>query len=228
MTEPEPRTENWSTLSDAEVIARVCGGESGLFELLMRRYNQRVYRVGRAVLRDDMEAEELAQETWVRVFTHLSGFEGRSRFSTWLTRIAYNEAWALARRRRRFESLDAGTDPPDRPPEHSGNDDPEQVARGRELQSAVESAVVALPLPYRTVFVLRQIEEMSTEETAEILELTRAAVKVRLHRARALLRRKLSHRAGYRPKELFPFLGSRCDRIVRSVGDRIGSGSLHT
>jgi RNA polymerase sigma-70 factor (ECF subfamily) len=223
LTEPEPRTENWSTLSDADVVARVCRGETGLFELLMRRYNQRVYRVGRAVLRDDMEAEELAQETWVRVFTHLSGFEGRSRFSTWLARIAYNEACALARRRRRFESLGAGVDPPDRSPERAGSGDPEQVASGRELQSVVEDAVIALPLPYRTVFVLRRIEELSTEETAEILELTPAAVKVRLHRARALLRRKLANRAGYRPKELLPFLGSRCDRIVGSVGYRIGS-----
>jgi RNA polymerase sigma-70 factor (ECF subfamily) len=226
LTEPEPRTENWSTLSDAEVVARVCGGESGLFELLMRRYNQRVYRVGRAVLRDDLEAEELAQETWVRVYTHLSGFEGRSTFATWLTRIAYNEAWALARRRRRFESLDRGMDLPDRPVEPTGTGDPEQVARGRELRSVVEGAVITLPLPYRTVFVLRQIEELSTEETAEILELTPGAVKVRLYRARALLRRKLSRGRACPAKELFPFLGSRCDRIVRSVGDRIRSGSL--
>lgn len=225
MTEAEPRTENWSTLSDAEVVARVCAGETGLFELLMRRYNQRVYRVGRAVLRDDMEAEELAQETWVRVFTHLAGFEGRSLFSTWLTRIAYNEAWALARRRRRFESIEAGRDLPGRSSEDK-EDDPEQVATNRELQSAVEDAVTALPVTYRTVFVMRQIEEMSTEETAEILDLTPGAVKVRLHRARALLRRKLLRRRAFQPTELFPFLGSRCDRIVRLVGDRIES--VHT
>lgn len=224
MTDPDPRLENWNTLSDEEVVARVCGGESGLFELLMRRYNQRVYRIGRAVLRHEGEAEELTQETWVRAFTHLDRFEGRSRFSTWLTRIAYHEAWALARRRRRSESLESTTRPSSWAAARHGGADPEQEATSRELQSLLEVAVLALPTPYRTVFVMRELEEMSTEETAEILGLTRGAVKVRLHRARALLRRTLSQSAGSLRKEIFPFLGSRCDRIVESVGDQIRTG----
>lgn len=199
----------------------MCAGETGLFELLMRRYNQRVYRVARSVLRDDAEAEELTQEIWVRAFTHLAQFAGRSRFSTWLTRIALHEAWARARRSRRFESLETG--PAGRWREHpaSGSSDPEHEAVFRQLQAALENAVDSLPPVYRTVFVLREIEEMSTEQTAEALELTKGAVKVRLHRARALLRRELQGRAGFPPDQTFPFRASRCDHTVQMVFSRI-------
>ena len=196
-------------------MARVCSGETGLFELLMRRHNQRVYRIGRAVLRDDIEAEELTQEAWVRAFTHLSQFETRSRFSTWLARIAIHEAWARARGSRRLRSLEAQN--PDIALRTIQELDPEREAERRQLHKALESAIDSLPAVYRTVFVLREIEGMSTEQTAESLELTKGAVKVRLHRARALLRLELRDTVGLDRRQTFPFLGSRCDRMVRSV-----------
>jgi RNA polymerase sigma-70 factor, ECF subfamily len=208
----------WATLSDEEVVARVCAGEVGLFELLLRRYNQRVYRVSRAMLHDDAEAEELAQEIWVRIYTNLSQFARRSRFSTWLTRIAYHQAWAHAKRRKRFQSGDVEEHRRRRTTKTSVGADPEQEVSRRQIRSLLERAVDTLPLAYRTVFMLREIEEMSTEETAAALQLTRAAVKVRLHRARALLRRELRDRVGGPFPEAFLFLGNRCDRLVHAVG----------
>ena len=215
----DPRT--WSTFSDEEVVKRVCAGDNALFELLLRRYNQRVYRVSRSVLHDDAEAEEVAQEIWVRVYTHLSQFAGRSRFSTWLTRIAYHQAWAHAKRRKRFQSADVEAHRPRRESRPPAGADPERDFSRRELRSVLESAVDTLPLAYRTVFMLREVEEMSTEETAAALQLTPSAVKVRLHRARALLRKDLRGRAGGPFPEAF--LSSR--EPVRSTrsGGRGGS-----
>jgi RNA polymerase sigma-70 factor (ECF subfamily) len=224
----EPKAPAWTTLSDEEVVRRVCAGESGLFELLMRRYNQRVYRVGRSILRDDAEAEELAQETWVRAYTHLSQFERRSRFSTWLTRIAYHRAWAHSSDRRRFKSLDTQAIRRKRDREAASSPDPEMEASRRQLRTVLEKAVDALPLPYRTVFMLREVEEMSTQETAQSLGLTQATVKVRLHRARALLRRELLDRADDRLQQIFLFLGNRCDRLVNSVKARLDDISALT
>jgi len=212
------QAKGWAALSDEEVVRRVCAGESGLFELLLRRYNQRVYRVGRSVLHDDAEAEEVAQEIWVRIYTHLSQFARRSRFSTWLTRIAYHQAWAHAKRRKRLQSVDVEAHHRRRDSGASAGRDPEQEVSRRELRSVLERAVDSLPLAYRTVFMLREVEEMSTEETATALQLTRSAVKVRLHRARALLRRELSDRAGGPFPEAFLFLGNRCDGLVHAVG----------
>lgn len=208
-------------MSDEEAVTRVRAGEAGLFELLMKRYNQRVYRIGRAVLRDDSEAEDLTQETWVRAFTHLKQFGERARFSTWLTRIALHEAWARARRRRRFEPSERGTGGRRPAGGETVGRDPEQEASLRELQSALEHAVDALPALYRTVFVLREIEELSTAATAECLGVTRETVKVRLHRARRLLRRDLLQRSGSSVARMFPFLGKRCDRMVGVVGARM-------
>ena len=142
MKDAEPKAPAWSTLSDEEIVARVRSGETGLFELLMRRYNQRLYRVGRTVLRNDAEAEELTQEIWVKAFTHLRQFAARSRFSTWLTRIALHEAWALARRRRRFESLDAEAAGRWQERKTSGNSNPEEEAALRQLQSEIGRAHV--------------------------------------------------------------------------------------
>ncbi|MBC8646663.1 MAG: RNA polymerase sigma factor [Thermoanaerobaculia bacterium] len=211
-------SKNWATLSDEEVVRRVCAGEISLFELLLRRYNQRVYRVSRAVLHDDAEAEEVAQEIWVRIYTHLSQFARRSRFSTWLTRIAYNQAWAHAKRRKRSQSLEAKALRERQNTRASVSRDPEHEVSRRELRSVLERVVDTLPLAYRTVFMLREVEEMSTDETAAALQLTRSAVKVRLHRARALLRRELRDQVGGPFPEAFLFLGNRCDGLVHAVG----------
>jgi RNA polymerase sigma-70 factor (ECF subfamily) len=212
-------------LSDEEVVRRVRAGQIDLFEILMRRYNQRVYRLARAVLRSDSEAEDVTQEAWVRAYAHLDQFAGRAAFSTWLSRIALHEAWVRARRGNRFETIDP--DPGVEGREMKGASagrDPEGEAFGREVRSLVEAAVEALPESYRTVFMLRHMEEFSTAETAELLELSEETVKTRLHRARSALRQELLAEAGAGIKQAFPFLGNRCDRMVESVLARIGDG----
>jgi RNA polymerase sigma-70 factor (ECF subfamily) len=209
-----------SGLSDEDVVDRVLAGEVGLFEILMRRHNQRVYRVARSVLANDARAEDLAQEAWVRVFEHLAQFAGKARFSTWVTRIVLHEAWARARKARRFQPI---TDEMTETGEDfmSSSPDPEQRTLSAEMRGYLESAVDSLPEPYRVVLVLRDVEELSTAETAESLGLTENAVKVRLHRARAMLRRDLTARVGPGIREAFAFLGERCDRMVTSVLGRL-------
>ena len=220
--------------TDAEVVDRVCRGETELFEVLMRRYNQKLYRAARSVFPSDPgEAEDVVQDAWVRAFAHLSQFEGRSSLPTWLVRITLHEAWARARRLRRSEPLgDLDADAPDASKRRkeaimdhpSPAPDPETDAAGTEMRGILEAAVAALPETYRTVFVLRAVEDMSTEETAESLEISPDAVKTRLHRARGMLRRDLFARAGASQSGLYHFAGARCDRIVAAVLSRVGAG----
>jgi RNA polymerase sigma-70 factor (ECF subfamily) len=214
--------EGPKTLSDAEIVEEVRAGRIHMFETLLRRYNQRVYRLARAVLRSDSAAADVAQEAWVRAWTHLDQWEGRASFSTWLCRIALHEAWARRRRAARVEPLDGekGEGRPMREPMASASG-AEGDAYGAEIRSLLEEAVEALPENYRTVFVLRDLEELSTQETALCLEISADAVKVRLHRARAALQRQLLERAGPGIRQTFPFLGARCDRMVEAVMGRI-------
>jgi RNA polymerase sigma-70 factor, ECF subfamily len=214
-------------LSDEQVIRRVRAGETDLFEILMRRYNQRLYRIARSVLPNDAEAEELAQEAWVRAFEHLGEFAGRAAFSTWLVRILLHEGWARARRGRRFEAL-----PPEGPDggmsmkEPSTEIGPESQAFGNELRSLLEAAIGTLPDSCRTVFVMREVEQLSTADTAQCLDVTEDVVKTRLHRARASLRKELLAMTGGQARSAFPFLGIRCDRTVARVLKRIkGDGA---
>lgn len=206
--------------TDEAVVRRVLAGEASLYEVLMRRHNQRVYRAARAILRDDAEAEDVMQDAWVRAYAHLADFDGRARFSTWLTRIAVHEALARLRKRRRQESFDAmgGDD------EMSTSDPtPEQSASGRELGVLLDGALDALPESFRTVFVLRAIEEMSTAETAACLDIPEDTVKTRLHRARGALQRALLSRLESTKSSVYDFHLSRCDRVVDAVFSRIGA-----
>jgi RNA polymerase sigma-70 factor (ECF subfamily) len=207
---------------DGEVVERVRAGEIDLFEVLMRRYNQKLYRAARSVFPNDpSEAEDIVQDAWVRAFEHLDQFEGRARLSTWLVRIALHEAWARARRRRRQAPLEEPAR--EEVPMESAmtGPDPEKEAATVEMRAILEEAVASLPDTYRTVFVLRSIEDMTTEETAECLDLSPDAVKTRLHRARGLLRRELLARAGASSAALYAFAGARCDRIVEAVSKRL-------
>lgn len=211
--------------ADEELIQRVLAGDLAAYEPIMRRHNQKLYRAARAILRDDAEAEDVLQETYVRAYQHLRAFGGHSQFSTWLTRIAVNEALARLRRRKRFSDLagsdEAKGDAMDRI--ESRNPDPEQQLLESETRHLLEAAIDALPEPYRLVFALREIQEMDTAETAEFLELTEETVKVRLHRAKRMLRRDLCARTGSAGKEVFAFMGERCDRVVHSVLEILGS-----
>ncbi len=212
------RLEGWT---DEEVIARVLQGDTALFEIIMRRYNQRLYRVARAILRDDAEAEDVMQDAYVRAFQHLNQFEGRAKFSTWLTRIAVHEALARARRRNRLEDLDTAVDADGDSIMTSTAPSPEQQASRGELNALLEQAVLTLPDHYREVLVLRDIEEMNTADVATTLDITEENVKVRLHRARALLRRELFARVGHNASAAFPFYAPRCDRVVKAVFERL-------
>lgn len=215
-------------LTDEEVVSRVRAGDVPLFEILMRRYNQRLYRIARAVLRDDSEAEDVMQQAYVNAYTHLDQFAGRARFSTWLTRIAMYEAFARRRKRGRFVEMDAMHDVDEpRPTGGPPPQDPERQAYTAELRQALESAVEGLPEIYRSVFVLREVEGLSTAESAECLEVSDDVVKTRLLRARALLREALYEKAGVGARDLYPFLAPRCNRVVAAVLARIGSTPLH-
>ena len=209
-------------LDDEEIVARVLAGEKALFEILMRRHNQRLYRVALAVLGDDGEAEDVMQDAYVRAYTHLAQFAGAARFSTWLTRIAVYEALARARRRRRVVEMDAMSDPSKEKLTTSTERDPEARAIERDLRAVLEEGIRALPDLYRPVVLLRDVEGLTTAETADCLGLTEPAVKVRLHRGRALLRRDLDCRARGALANTFPFHLSRCDRVVSAVLRRIG------
>jgi RNA polymerase sigma-70 factor (ECF subfamily) len=211
--------EDQSELEDETVLDRVRLGETELFEVVMRRYNRRVYRVVRAIVRDDDEASDVTQEAHVNAFMHLRDFSGRARFSTWLTRIAVHEALARVRRRSRLESLD-DTDSED-VLMTSNSPGPEDRASNGELRILLERAVDSLPEVFRTTFVLRSIENLSVAETAEILGVPEDTVKTRHYRARERLQSWLSHRVGGALPVLFDFDGERCDRVVTNVLRRV-------
>jgi RNA polymerase sigma-70 factor, ECF subfamily len=210
-------------LSDEEVVVRVLAGETAMFEIVMRRHNQRLYRVARAILRNDGEAEDVMQDAYVRAYEHLDQFAGRAKFSTWLTRIAVHEALARQRRSKRYEELGPTSeregDPMDRFASLTPN--PEQQMSNSELRRLLEQAVEKLPDAYRAVFMLRDVEDMSTTDAAYALEITEENVKVRLHRARALLRKSLFAVAGTESREAFNFNAVGCDRVVKNVFERI-------
>ena len=208
---------------DAPILERIRAGETALYEVLIRRYNQRLFRVARAFLHDDSEAEDVMQEAYLKAFVALPRFQGRARFSTWLTRILINCALAHLRRssRRREVTLElaedggpTGAGPAATPPEA------EDFRLMREqFGRLIESTLEALPSRYRAVFIMREIEEMSVAETAAALGITAENTKVRLHRARRLLREGLKQRMP--DITLYGFLGGRCDALTRRVMDRV-------
>lgn len=220
-------------LADEEIARRIVAGERELFELLMRRHNQRLFRIARGVVDSDLEAEDVLQDAWVRAFEHLAEFRGEAKLTTWLSKIALYEALARKRRARRFVGLasadrtsaedpwmsawKSNTEEPE-----AATPDPEQAAWTGELRAALERAVAAMPSRYRTVFLMREVEGLSTAETAESLDLSLEAVKVRLHRARARLRDDLERRLGQTAPGAFSFAAERCDRVVAGVLARIG------
>ena len=204
--------------SDEALVERVLAGDVAVFEILMRRYNQKVYRAVRAVLGTDDQTEDVMQQAYLNAYQHLGQFAGNARFSTWLTRIAVNEALAKRRKHNFFEGDQAVTmNLVDVGP------DPERQAAASELREVMESEVAALPDSFRAVFVLREIEGMSTAETADCLRVSEDLVKTRLHRARATLRENLYRRAGVALETLFTFGNVRCDRVVEAVMSRIAT-----
>jgi RNA polymerase sigma-70 factor (ECF subfamily) len=205
------------SLSDDEVVRRVLLGETALYELVMRRHNRRLYRVVRAIVGNDHDVEDVMQDAYVGAFEHLARFEGRSRLSTWLTRIAMNEALSRVQRGGRVEEWDAMSEKRRDAIAGEGEPrDPETEATGRELAQLLERSIERLPSGYRAVVILRDVEELSTAETAACLSLSEDNVRMRLHRAHLLLRKELGA-----AKDAFPFPATRCDRVVLGVLRRI-------
>lgn len=203
-------------ITDEEAVQRVLAGETRVYEVLMRRYNQRLYRVAYSILGNDAEAEDVMQEAYVRAFHKLSTFAGASKFSTWLTKIAVYEALARRRMRGRLEELEPETES-----KWSEMKNPEQQAYNLELKELLERAISALPEGFRSVFMLRAVEGLSVAESADCLGVTEDTVKTRLHRARLMLRSDIEQHTGIAAAQTFSFHLSRCDVIVQSVFRRI-------
>ena len=212
-------------LTDEAIVERVRNGDIALYEILVRRHNQRLYRTIRAILRDDRDVEDVMQQAYVDAFTHLDQFRGAARFSTWLTRIAVNRAIRSGRGARRRLDLVPATNAAELTIEHTPatSVDPEHAMYGRELKVVLESLLEQLPEPFRVVFVMREVEGLSTTETAACLEINEDTVKTRLHRAKRLLRDRLDRHLGPAAGSVYQFHLSRCDRVVFAVMEDIQS-----
>ena len=205
-------------LDDAALLEQARQHKGAAFWLIIKRHNQRLYRVARAVLNDDTEAEDVVQETYVHALTHLAEFRAEARLSTWLTRIALNEA--LGRRRQRRLMVDVKAIEEMAPPFSAHQLDPEHGAALEQIRRLLEGAISGLPERYRIVFLMRDVEEMSIEETALLLDLRHQTVSTRLHRARKLLKHALGDRLATVFSDTFPFAGAPCDRLAQAILDR--------
>jgi RNA polymerase sigma-70 factor (ECF subfamily) len=211
--------------SDEHIVQQILDGHTALFELIMRRHNERLYRAARAITRDEREAEDVMQQAYVNAFSNLRQFKGQAQFATWLTRIAINESLARVRSRGRYRQLDDDAPTVERFMSWNSTPDPERQAFTGELRDLLEWAIDTLPDGAREVFVLRDVEGLSTAETAASLDVSEDVVKTRLSRARGALRRALLARAGASASDAFRFQRPRCDRVVAHVFARISSTS---
>ena len=216
---------DWSLLPDLALVEPIVSGELGAFAALMGRYNRKLYRAARSITGDDAEAEDVVQEAWTRAYAHLREFRGEARLSTWLVRIAVNEALARMRRRRPVVDVTAI----DAQPTSSvmmfpfpALDQESDLSR-TQVRVMLESAIDLLPPPFRTVFVLRAIEDLSVDEIAAQLGIPPATVRTRMHRARALLRKELEKGLNTCLADVFPFGGMRCRAMTHRVLTAIGT-----
>ncbi len=228
-TPAAPRLLDLGALTDAELVGLAMQRRPEAFRIIIQRHNRRLYRLARAILRDGAEAEDVVQETYVRAFAGLEGFRGEATLATWLTRIALNEA--LGRRRRQRTTVDLATidsaEERDRVqvipfPFAKAASDPEKAAAMQDVRRVLERAIDALPDPFRVVLVMRDVEEMSVEETARQLSLRPQTVRTRLHRARKQLREAVRNELESALTDAFPFAGRRCASLADAVLRRLG------
>jgi RNA polymerase sigma-70 factor, ECF subfamily len=213
---------------DKALVARVLAGDGAAFELVMRRHNRRLYRIARSVLRDDAEAEDVLQEAYLSAFRAMSAWRGESSLATWLSRLVLNEALGRRRRQKRRDNIVPITALDGFEEEHEAMDDvdtetPDRALGRSQLRGLLERRLDALPEAFRTVFMLRGVEELSVEETAQCLGIPEATVRSRHFRARSLLRESLAQDVDLAERELFGFDGARCDRIVARVLREVGA-----
>ena len=214
------------TLTDEDLVNLARARDEAAVRAITTRYNRRLFRIARSILRNDAEAEDVVQETYVRAFTGLDMFRGDAAFGTWITRIAMNEALGRLRRLRptvEWETYGANRNQAEiiHFPASAVSNDPEKTMAQSEVRAVLEQAIDELPDAFRAVFVARIVEGMSVEETADLFGLQPATVKTRLHRARLLLREELDKQLGPALTSSFPFDGQRCDRMTESAVRRI-------
>ncbi|HEY1438855.1 MAG TPA: RNA polymerase sigma factor [Casimicrobiaceae bacterium] len=223
---PAPRPA--SEVDDAELVGRIGRHNQAAFEVLMRRYNGKLFRVARAILKDDAEAEEALQDAYLEAYRHMGDFRGGARLSTWLTRIVINQALMRLRKQKRDRivvpfgserATEQGQAEADVTDERS--ETPPGATLRAEIRRALERRIDELPIAFRTVFVMREVEDMTVDETAECLSIPAATVRTRLFRARALLREALARDMDMATVDVFSFAGERCDRIVAGVLARL-------
>jgi len=217
---------SYAGLDDAELAVRVARQDHAAFEVLMRRHNGRLFRVARAILKDDAEAEDALQDAYLDVHRHIGEFRGGSQLSTWLTRITINQALMRLRRLRRDRVVVPFGDREQPDPAESDMADhriepPPSVAWRAELRALLERRIDELPVAFRTVFIMREVEDMTVDETSACLDIPPATVRTRLFRARALLREALARDIDTAATDVFGFAGERCDRIVAAVLARL-------
>lgn len=218
---PAPRLASRS--EEADLVRRARARDGAAFRTIMERHNQRLYRIARSILRNDVEAEDVVQDAYLNAFTHLDSFRGDSSLATWLSRITMNEALGRLRQKRPSVELNERTEAQIIPfPQSAASDDPERTMAQREILRLVERATDNLPEIFRAVFVARVIEGMSVEETADVLGLQAETVKTRLHRARRLVQEQLDKQIGPVLMDAFPFAGRRCERLTNAVMKRLG------
>ncbi|MEM5383514.1 RNA polymerase sigma factor [Paraburkholderia phymatum] len=230
-TKPQtkPQTNPLSD-DDADIVRRIVAGERTAFELLMRRYNRRLYRLARATLRNDAEAEDALQDAYLNAYRAIAQFRGDAQLFTWLSRLVLNECFARMRRDARRQNLlpmlhDCPDDEQMSTDMHTMNahheSAPDHAAARAEMRALLERKLDALPASFRTVFMLRSVEEMSVEETAQCLDIPEATVRSRHFRAKVLLRESLAEEVEKIGPEIFEFGGAHCDRIVATVLERL-------
>ena len=216
---------------ETELLARTAANDVAAFETLMRRHNSRLFRVARSILKDDAAAEDAVQEAYLDAYRHSSTFRGEAQVSTWLTRIVINQSLMRVRRRKRDQNVVPFDTQPGADGQSSAEDPVDQTSESpatstlrAEVRQLLERRIDELPATFRTVFVMRDVEEMSVQETADLLGIPPATVRTRLFRARALLRQALARDVDSATVDVFGFAGDRCDRIVAAVLARLSPG----
>jgi RNA polymerase sigma-70 factor, ECF subfamily len=221
LPKPAPRAD----APDTDLAERVAGGDTAAFEALMRRHNRMLFRTARAILRDDAEAEDALQEGYLQAYQAIGSWRSEAKLSTWFARIIANESLMRLRKRTRRAAIvplqASAAERLNEIPDTDMDKTPERAAQRSEMRRLLEAQIDALPDDYRTVFMLRAVEEMSVEETAAVLQIPQATVRSRLFRARSLLREALASKIDLAVEEAFAFAGERCDRIVANVMERI-------
>lgn len=198
---------------EADIIDEILNGNKEKYVLLMKKYNQRLYRICRSYLKDEAEIEDVMQDAYIKAYQNLSSFQGRAQFSTWLTRILINECLMRLKKMKRISLVN--NDEKSEAMNFTDKKNPETESMNKELKNLLETAIDALPEKYRSIFVMREVEKMSIEETSKTLELTESNVKVRLNRAKEMLRNSLMNT--YPVGALYEFNLIRCDRVIANV-----------